>query len=205
MTSQIDDRHRLYVRVLGIGEERPASLLHETFAPMRRVIRPSTSKNKKEHAFVGFAFTRDGEWLAQISTNPNDVRPSPIRKFPLVSAASPRVKRSEWLPDETSGKRLAAATRSSPGLPQGLVSFYNEQTAEESSQLVFESDLATSPDGARVARFEKDLKIHIIERATSREILSIPSGLDSNALRRGQPQISRMHLSATNKTRILQI
>jgi hypothetical protein len=181
LTTQMDDHHRLLLRVCSIGEAASTRVLHETFAPMRRVVRPPKSHDRKTLPYVGFAFSRDGESLAQLSTNPSDLRTSLIRKFSTAPGSPPRVKWTDWLPDDSSGKDLLAAAKSSPGSPVGIVRYHNDRVSDASSQLISETDLAVSPDGSRVARFENDLKIHVIELSTSRDIVAFSSGLDVDA------------------------
>jgi hypothetical protein len=167
-------RRQLFVQIWDIAENGTAKVVNATAAPMLQMARSRTSRSKNDAPTVGFAFSRDGSELVQLSTNPDYFKPSPLRILTLKTDAW-----REWRPANAGAQDFAAAAKATPGKVDGLLDFYNEHTSDKALQLVPGSQIAVSPDGSRIARVDENgLNIRLLDRATSKVIASLPTGLD---------------------------
>jgi len=152
-------------------------------APANARAARAAAKQHKQQPVVGLAFSRDGKRLAQLSLDPDDLYPSPIRLFdvPMKKAVTTW---QAWTPPVTGREALAAEIAGRGGGPSGLIGLFNAGTQVESSQLLNGEEMSTSAEGLSAGFNERGLRLQIADRQTKYGMM-FESGLDPrNFLRR---------------------
>jgi serine/threonine protein kinase len=125
----------------------------------------------------GFATSADDTMLAQISIDREEAGGSPIRTIEIRGGKSWQ----KWKPPEGRRAAVESAIRPGPKSMESLISIYNEEHPDgkrlRPSQIGIFPHRDHSPDGTRSASLGDDLRVHILDVPSKREVLSIPSGL----------------------------
>jgi hypothetical protein len=164
--------------------------MQDTESARKLARNPKVAKKVKDQHFVGYAFTRDGRRVAQLSLHPDDLSPSPIRMF-TVPTGKGRPHWENWPPPVDGRAALAAEIEDRGGGPDALIRLFNEGAPDRASQLLNGEELANNQEGVSVG-LDSNLRLRLEDR--EKHVLSIESGLNPvRFLERRNIQRGRCH------------